>query len=282
MSQSGIINTTSGPVPSNVATTYVTDSGNAVPASNVLNVLGNDGITTSGSGNTITVHNVDSFSPNSIVHLFDDFLGVNATITGGVLYSNYTWNQVGVFSSGAAGISTNPGLLRYTGTTNSIMLATASPAQNQIVLGAGALTVNWVIKTAVLSNGTNTYILRCGLSDTQSLDPVNGVYFEYTHSSNSGNWMGKTAQSSSRSTANSSTAVQNSTFVNLQISVNANATSVSFYVNGTQIANSPLAANIPTATIAPYIEIVQTAGTVPAGSVLIDLFYLTQTLTTAR
>jgi hypothetical protein len=40
-----------------VATSYDTDSGTAVPALNVLNILGGTGITTSGSGNTITITN---------------------------------------------------------------------------------------------------------------------------------------------------------------------------------------------------------------------------------
>lgn len=51
----------SGPVPPTVATSYVTNSGTAIPALNILNVLGNDstvnndnGISTTGSGNTVT------------------------------------------------------------------------------------------------------------------------------------------------------------------------------------------------------------------------------------
>jgi len=45
----------SSPMPPSVATTYVTDSGNAVPAANILNVIGGAGCSTTGSGNTVTV-----------------------------------------------------------------------------------------------------------------------------------------------------------------------------------------------------------------------------------
>lgn len=37
------------------ATTYTTDSGNAIPAANILNVLGRSGSKTGGTGNTVTV-----------------------------------------------------------------------------------------------------------------------------------------------------------------------------------------------------------------------------------
>ena len=50
-----IKNLADGPVPPSVPTSFVTDSGTAVPALNILNVLGGTGTTTSGAGNTITV-----------------------------------------------------------------------------------------------------------------------------------------------------------------------------------------------------------------------------------
>lgn len=50
-----IVPISGGALPPAVPTSFVTDNGTAIPAANILNVLGGNGATTSGSGNTLIV-----------------------------------------------------------------------------------------------------------------------------------------------------------------------------------------------------------------------------------
>lgn len=229
-----------------------------------------------------------AFVPNSVMYIKDDFTNIPSIVTT-PFSSEFAWVMSGVFTNASASqISTNPGLILSPSNPSGQVRGITSGSSGSgitFVLGGGAIAINWVIKLATLSNGTNRYTLYVGLTDwagTAASAPTNGTYFTYSDNVNSGNWVGNTTSASSTSTANSSVAAINSAFVNLGITINAAGTSVGFFINGTQIANSPLAANIPTAAIAPSVFAIASAGTVPAGALVIDLFYLTQTLTTPR
>jgi hypothetical protein len=228
-----------------------------------------------------------SFLPNSVVTLKDDFI---TSSSGQNNIGELPWfsaNGTSTWQPSASSFTTNPGIIQNNAASGVMFLFGSSNNAFSIIptlkLGGGAISVNWVIKTAILSAASPRYQLYIGLGDTSTAaDQANGVYFKYSDNLNSGNWIGNTASASSRSTANSAIAAQTSTFVNLGITIDAGATSVGFFINGVQIANSPLAANIPTAAITPFINLIPTVGTTAAGSLLVDLFYMTQTLTTPR
>lgn len=233
-----------------------------------------------------------TISPSTNFILYDDFIGsVLGSTTG---YDNFMlpWkNRV----SGSSGVSTTsltttagrPGVFQNVslsiGDNSGIMMQSLSDdTSGCMVLGGGSITLNWVVNVVTLSTVTNRFILRCGLGDTFNADQANGVYFEYSDNENSGKWIGKTASASTRSSANSNNTVSAGAWVNLQITINSAASSVSFYVNGTEITNSPLSTNIPTAQITPFFDVQRTAGSISAGQVLVDYFYLNQTFSSTR
>ena len=234
------------------------------------------------------------FNPTSVINIADDFISASkflgAAPTPTVIASSLGWGHQNLDVTTATenghpgilgnvnGLGANGNVWLYSGQNN------ANAIVPSIVLGGGVITLTWVIKIVNASIADPRYILRCGLGDTFAVanptDQVNGVYFEYSDDINSGNWNYKTAAASSRTTSTSSTAVTTG-WHNLTITINAAASSISFTVDGVSLG-AAITTDIPTAAISPFFYLGDTVGAVTAGSVLIDLFSMTQTLTTPR
>lgn len=175
------------------------------------------------------------------------------------------------------------GTLRiYTGTTTTGRGA-ASLGTSTFVLGGGEITIEALVLLPTLSDGTNSYTVYIGSGDqTTSTEHSNGVYFVYSHSLNSGQWMGRTANSATRTTVNSSITVANNTWYKLRIVSDATGSNVEFFVNGVSIGTS--STNLPTGTtkwMGPIYKIVKSAGT-SGREILTDYFWFKQVFTTPR
>lgn len=124
MSQAGIINTSSGPVPPTVATSYLLDDGNsAVPAANILEVLGGSGTFTSiGVPNQIKINIVNDGFPWS-----DQSVSFPALPQHG-----YFCTAALTVSMPTAGLVTGSTIIIYVDTANPVVLQAGAGQQIEI------------------------------------------------------------------------------------------------------------------------------------------------------
>lgn len=257
-------------------------SGSGAPAAATLTA--GTGITITNGANSITIAD-NSASANANLLVVDDFVGYNIPSAGQIV-SSFSWTTPVTSptwaSTNATTGSGHPGVLSFAGivANGTTFLSLADNAGN-IILGGGTVTLNWIFNIKTLSNGTNRYTMSIGLGDTNnSVDQTNGCYVEYSDNLNSGDWEFITASASTRTTSTSSTAVTTG-WHNLQITVNAAASSVSFLMDGVSLGTA-ITTNIPTTAISPLFFISVTAGTMSAGTITHDLVYLSYALTNAR
>lgn len=242
---------------------------------------------TPGNG-TLDLRVVNNFVPNAVLQEFDDFLGG----FGSDPHPKLGWNNGSTEIRQLDGTPDHPGIwILNTETSGSngalyMRMVDASGANTggNLALGGGALTSTFVVKLSALSGGGNTYTYYCGLADSATLNAdsssfVDGVYFSYTDSVNSGNWQIKSTASSVTTTENTGTAATTD-WVSLTIDVNASGTSVRYLINNVEVANSPIATNIPTAALVPFIFVEIGAGTTPDSYV--DLYWLVNQLSNPR
>jgi len=115
-----------------------------------------------------------------------------------------------------------------------------------------------------LSDGTNTYNIRCGWMDASNPtgEPSNGVYFRYTHGTNSGNWQFVARSGGTETVINTGTAplTGTSTMQSLIVAVSPGGAAAEGYIDGLSVG--VITINIPTsANMGYYAQIEKTAGT---------------------
>lgn len=148
--------------------------------------------------------------------------------------------------------------------------------------GGGRAICEWRVRIPTLSNGTETFTLKIGLHDSVSSAPVDGLWFEYTDSVNSGQWQVKGSSNSTATTTNTTSAPAANTWYRLKIDINAAGTSAEFYVDGVSVGT--VASNIPTGSgrvFGPNAGISKSAGTT-ARTLDLDFFWIFQKFTSAR
>lgn len=215
-----------------------------------------------------------------------------------VIYSDFTCNTTG--SSGFEIVATNTGAAVSAGTALagelgvvSLDLGTTASGLSAVVtdllavrLGQGITNFQAGLTIPVLSNGTDTFTTRVGLTNVaDGTLGTNAVTFEYSHGSSAGVWRALcVAATGATSTIVSTIPVVAATKYNLRFSVNATGTTVDFWVNGTWIGQVATTLNIPktTATLAVNASGLKSAGTSATSGARIDYIQMVQEFSTPR
>lgn len=191
MSQSGLLNTTSGPMPPAVATSYVTDSGTAIPVANILNVLGGEGIDTTGSGNTVTISGEDATAgasaglANKGIASFDS---ASFTVTAGFVSllnpNGFPWTDVtsatqtlavnnGYFTDRGAGVTYTLPATASLGDCikidGKLGLATVAQNANQAIRVGSLISTTGVGGSIVSTNVGDCITLRCSTAGASTI-----------------------------------------------------------------------------------------------------------------
>lgn len=193
---------------------------------------------------------------------FDDSFGLNGTE-----------NAIGVVYSA-------------TGTTNTGRGAYLRTGNGSITFGSHEIKYRCRTALSALSDGTDTYTAYFGLGDNpNSGDMVNGCYFRYTHSVNSGKIEAVCSNSSTRTASDTGITPTSSSFRIFEIVVNQAASSVAFYIDGSIVStittNIPSTYNFSTSVSNIMQKIEKSAGTTDR-RIYTDWYDLTITRSTAR
>lgn len=224
----------------------------------------------------------DWIEPSKEVRLYDDWIttstgdlgwsnlstGGTATVTGAGSDTNHSGVVVLDIATGAG----NTAALGLSGSTSGNALA-------GFLLGGGQISMEWLVNVQILATVGDDYTYRVGLS-RQLGTMLDGLCFTYNRSNNV-NWVAETTNASTSTLTDSGVAVAAATWVKLKIVINAAASSVQFFINGSSVATNTTNINT-TNLMCPKIRMLRTAGSTAGRVIYHDYFKLYQRLTTPR
>lgn len=141
-----------------VATTYTTDSGNAVPAAQVLNVLGGTLLGSTGSGNTVTINADDNVvgsvasdsgtaTPTSNAFTIAGGTNVSTSASGATVtiaatgHASFSWTEVTMDTS----MAVNTGYIANKAGTATAFTLPATAAVGEVIRVAGKGATGWSV-----------------------------------------------------------------------------------------------------------------------------------------
>ena len=210
---------------------------------------------------------------------FEDALGSEPNLIAGMGQNSYSLFSTDGDESFAT-ISGHPGVIELTTLTDTTSYASIVFSY-AFGTGGGTLTHNAYYRIPTLSTAGNRFKIFLGYLSNDGSGAINtdGIWFEYSDNANSGNWQIKCRSASVTTTANTSTAADTD-WHKYTIIVNAAGTSVAFYIDDVEVANSPITTNIPS-EIGTACMITKSTGTT-ARTLQFDWYDQTVNLTNPR
>jgi len=177
----------SGTTPPEVATSYPTDAGTAIPALNILDVLGGTGLNTAGAANVVTI-NLDvpvvvSNGGTGAVTLTDRGLLIGRGTSAIEATGAGTDGQVVIAATGAnpafSTITSTSGTVSFTLGANTLNLETGGAVAKSFTTNSGTATPSSGILSIVGSHGLNTSgatnVVTVAVNNTLTLGDLSAI-----------------------------------------------------------------------------------------------------------
>ena len=230
-----------------------------------------------GAGNGFYV----AFFPNPTQYLWfkDDFTEGDGD---GDLNWSYTSTGSPPAPASVTADTNSPGVVAHSTGTTATGGIFRHRGVNTFRLGGGEIHLETRVRFPILSDATQEYAYFFGFGNGNAAIPSNGVFFGYNRAVDGNFWSINAVNNSVATKTVLATAVTNFTWFKLKIIINAAATSVDFYLNGSSVGT--ITTNIPTGSgreCGPGVSIKKSVGTAPR-SMEHDYFWLWHQLNPAR